>query len=45
VATVGGLHERISHDAFGYASDRMDPEQLRRAGIFINRKLKTRQIL
>jgi hypothetical protein len=35
-----GYHERISHDAFGYASDRMDPEQLRRAGIFINRKLK-----
>jgi hypothetical protein len=30
----------ISHDTFGYASNRMNPEQLRRAGIFINRKLK-----
>jgi hypothetical protein len=30
----------ISHDTFGYASNRMDPEKLRRAGIFINRKLK-----
>lgn len=35
-----GYHERISHDAFGYASNRMNPEQLRRAGIFINKKLK-----
>jgi hypothetical protein len=35
-----GYQDRISHDAFGYASNRMDPEQLRRAGIFINRKLK-----
>lgn len=35
-----GYHERISHDAFGYASNRMDPEQLRRAGVFINKKLK-----
>ncbi len=35
-----GYHDRISHDAFGYASDRMNPEQLRRAAIFINRKLK-----
>jgi hypothetical protein len=35
-----GYHERISHDTFGYASNRMNPEQLRRAGIFINRKLK-----
>ena len=32
-----GYHERISHDAFGYASNRMDPEQLRRAGVFINK--------
>jgi hypothetical protein len=30
----------ISHDAFGYASNRMDPAQLRRAGVFINKKLK-----
>lgn len=35
-----GYHNRISHDAFGYASDRMNPERLRRAGVFINRKLK-----
>jgi hypothetical protein len=35
-----GYHDRISHDAFSYASDRMNPEQLRRAGVFINRKLK-----
>lgn len=35
-----GYHDPISHDAFGYASDRMDPEQLRRAGVFINKKLK-----
>ena len=27
-----GYPERISHDALGYASNRMDPEQLRRAG-------------
>jgi hypothetical protein len=30
----------ISHDTFGYVSERLDPEQLRRAGIWINRKLK-----
>lgn len=35
-----GYPERISHDALGYASNRMDPEQLRRAGVFINKKLK-----
>jgi hypothetical protein len=35
-----GYHDRISHDAFGYASNRMNPEKLRRAGVFINRKLK-----
>ena len=35
-----GYKERISHDTFGYASNRMNPEQLRRAGMFINRKLK-----
>jgi hypothetical protein len=35
-----GYDDRISHDTFGYASNRMNPEQLRRAGIFINRKLK-----
>jgi hypothetical protein len=35
-----GYHHAISHDTFGYASNRMNPEQLRRAGRFINRKLK-----
>jgi len=35
-----GYHARISHDTFGYAANRMNPEQLRRAGRFINRKLK-----
>jgi hypothetical protein len=35
-----GYSERISHDTFGYASNRMNPEQLRRAGLFINRRLK-----
>jgi len=35
-----GYHRPISHDTFGYASNRMKPEGLRRAGIFINRKLK-----
>ena len=36
---VGYPHE-ISHDTFAYASARMDPDQLRRAAIWINRKLK-----
>jgi hypothetical protein len=35
-----GYRHPISHDTFGYASERMDPEQLRRAGTWINRKLK-----
>jgi hypothetical protein len=35
-----GYHQTISHDTFGYASNRMRPEQLSRAGRFINRKLK-----
>jgi hypothetical protein len=35
-----GYHRPISHDTFGYASNRMHPEGLRRAGVFINRKLK-----
>jgi hypothetical protein len=35
-----GYHGRISHDTFGYTSNRMNPEQLGRAGRFINRKLK-----
>jgi hypothetical protein len=35
-----GYHDCISHDTFGYASQRMNPEQLRRAAVFINRKLK-----
>jgi hypothetical protein len=35
-----GYHDSISHDALGYTANRMNPEQLRRAGGFINRKLK-----
>jgi len=35
-----GYQGLISHDTFGYASNRMDPERLRRALCFINRKLK-----
>ena len=35
-----GYRHPISHDTFSYASERMDPAQLRRAGIWINRKLK-----
>jgi hypothetical protein len=35
-----GYPDSISHDTFGYASNRMDPERLRRALRFINRKLK-----
>ncbi len=35
-----GYPHPISHDTFGYASERLDPAQLRRAGIWINRKLK-----
>lgn len=33
-------HDAISHDTFGYASNRMHPERLGRAARFINRKLK-----
>ena len=35
-----GYPDPISHDVFGYATNRMEPEQLRRAGVFINKKLK-----
>jgi hypothetical protein len=35
-----GYHHPISHDTFGYASERLDPAQLRRAGVWICRKLK-----
>jgi len=35
-----GYAQEISHDAFGYASERMDPAQLRRVGIWIIRQLK-----
>jgi hypothetical protein len=35
-----GYGERISHDTFGYASQRMDPERLRQALRLINRRLK-----
>jgi hypothetical protein len=35
-----GYLDPISHDTLGYAANRMDPERLRRALRFINRKLK-----
>ena len=35
-----GYPHPLSHDTFGYVSERMDSDQLRRAGIWINRKLK-----
>jgi hypothetical protein len=35
-----GYPHPISHDTFGYVSEHLDPEQLRRAGSWINRKLK-----
>jgi len=35
-----GYRHPISHDTFGYVSERLDPAQLRRAAIWINRKLK-----
>jgi hypothetical protein len=35
-----GYPHPISHDTFGYASERLDPPQLRRAGVWICRKLK-----
>ena len=35
-----GYLDLISHDTFGYAANRMEPERLRRALRFINRKLK-----
>ena len=35
-----GYHHPISHDTFGYVSERLDCQQLRRAGVWIGRKLK-----
>jgi hypothetical protein len=35
-----GYRGAISHDTFGYVSERLDPAQLRRAAVWINRKLK-----
>jgi len=35
-----GYPDRIRHDTFGYAGNRMNPEQLCQAGCFIHRKLK-----
>ena len=35
-----GYKHPISDDTFGYVSERLDPAQLRRAGIWINHKLK-----
>ncbi len=37
---VVGYKKRISDDALGYTSERMDPEKLRRVMTWINRKLK-----
>jgi hypothetical protein len=35
-----GYAKRISHDVFGYVSERLDPAQLRRAAVWIVRTLK-----
>ena len=35
-----GYQGKISHDTFGYVSERLNPTQWRRAGIWVNRKLK-----
>ena len=35
-----GYKGPISHDTFGYVSERLEPAQLRRAGVWVNRKLK-----
>ena len=35
-----GYQAPISHDVFGYVGERLDPAQLRRAAVWINRKLK-----
>jgi len=35
-----GYAHPISHDTFGYVSARLDPAQLRRAAVWINRRLK-----
>jgi len=35
-----GYPRKISHDTFGYVSERLDPEGLRRGARWINRKLK-----
>lgn len=35
-----GYPKPISHDTFGYVSERLEVAQLRRAGVWINRKLK-----
>lgn len=35
-----GYHDRISDDTFHYVSERMDPDKLRQAAAWINRKLK-----
>jgi hypothetical protein len=35
-----GYWGSISHDTFGYVSERLDPAQLRRAGVWIHRQLK-----
>jgi hypothetical protein len=35
-----GYRAPISHDSFGYVAERWDPAQLRRAGVWVVRKLK-----
>ena len=35
-----GYRGKISHDSFGYVAERWDPAQLRRAGVWVVRKLK-----
>ncbi len=35
-----GYQHPISHDTFGYVSERLDPEQLRRVAVWIGHKLK-----
>ncbi len=35
-----GYSDPISHDTFGYAANRMNPDQLRRASGFVTKKLK-----
>jgi hypothetical protein len=40
MATLGGYPAPISHDTLAYVSERLAPPPLRRAGVWINRRLK-----